>query len=52
MEGRYVFVDNTQKTGVTVYSSATTLNTYNGTNFYPANSNKTTYPIAKAGIRF
>ena len=52
VEGRYVFVDNSQKTGVTVYSPNTTLNTYAGNNYYPANSNRTTYPVYKAGIRF
>ena len=52
VEGRYVFVDNSQRAGITAYSSTTTLNTYTGNNFYPANSNKTTYPVFKAGVRF
>lgn len=52
VEGRYVFVDNSQRTGVTVNSSGNTLNAYNGNNFYPANSNRTTYPVFKAGLRF
>ena len=52
VEGRYVFVDNSQRQGVTVNSSAATLNAYTGTNFYPANSNRTTYVPIKAGIRF
>ena len=51
-EARYVLVENSQRTGVTVNSSAATLNSYQGSNFYPANSNKTTYPVFKAGIRF
>ena len=52
VEGRYVFVDNSKRTGVTVYSPVTTLNTYAGTNYYPANSNRTSYTVFKAGIRF
>ncbi len=51
-EGRYVFIPNSQRAGVTVNSSATTLNTYAGNNYYPANSNRTTYTVYKAGIRF
>ncbi len=52
VEGRYVFVDNSQRSGVSVYTSGATLNAYLGNNFYPANSNRTTYPVVKAGIRF
>ena len=51
-EARYVFVDNSQKTGITVYSPESVLNAYSGTNAYPANSNRTTYTVFKAGIRF
>ncbi len=51
-EARYVFVDNSQRTGVTVYSPVSVLNTYAGSNAYPANSNRTTYLDFKAGIRF
>lgn len=51
-EGRYVFVDNQQKAGITVYTPVSVLNTYAGTNAYPANSNRTSYASFKAGIRF
>ena len=51
VEGRYVFVDNSQRTGVTVNNLNTTL-TANSTNLYPANSNRTTYVPIKVGIRF
>jgi hypothetical protein len=52
VEGRYVFVDNSKRTGITVNSGSTVLNAYNGNNFFPANSNRTTYTVYKAGIRF
>ena len=52
VEARYVFVENSQRTGISVNSSAATLNAYQGNNYFPANSNKTTYPVIKAGIRF
>jgi hypothetical protein len=50
VEGRYVFVNNQNKPGFT-------LNNYNqiaptSTNLFPANSNRTTYTVYKAGIRF
>jgi hypothetical protein len=49
-EARYVFVDNSQRQGITANTigdiTATT------TNFYPANSNRTTYIPIKVGIRF
>jgi hypothetical protein len=51
-EARYVFVDNSQRQGVTVNDSTTVLNAYTGTNAYPANSNRTTYTVYKLGIRF
>ena len=51
-EARYVFVDNSHKAGITVYTPVSVLNTYAGTNAYPANSNRTTYTVFKAGIRF
>jgi hypothetical protein len=49
-EARYVFVDNSQRTGVTPNN----LNTApaNSTDFYPANSNRTTFIPIKVGIRF
>ncbi len=49
-EVRYVFVDNSQRQGITVANESTT--TYTGTNGYPANSNRTTYIPVKFGIRF
>ena len=52
VEGRYVFVDNSQRTGVTINSPTATLNTYTGTNLYPANSNRTSYVPIKVGVRF
>ena len=60
VEARYVFMDNSQRTGLTVADSTsppygTPTNpggTYTGTNFYPANSHRTTYIPIKFGIRF
>jgi hypothetical protein len=49
-EARYVFVDNSQKAGITVNSLSTISAT--NTNFYPANSNRTTFIPIKVGIRF
>lgn len=49
-EARYVFVDNSYRPGITVNN----LNqiTATSTNFYPENSNRTTYIPIKFGIRF
>jgi hypothetical protein len=49
-EARYVFVDNSQRQGITVDN----LNSLSATstNFYPANSNRTTYIPITVGIRF
>ncbi|MDR3746047.1 MAG: hypothetical protein P4K80_07960 [Acidobacteriaceae bacterium] len=52
VETRYVFLDNQQRYGVTANSSTAVLNAYNGYNYYPANSNRTTYIPIKFGIRF
>jgi hypothetical protein len=49
-EARYVFIDNSQRTGIT-YANVSTA-TPTSTNFYPANSNKTTYLPIKVGLRF
>jgi hypothetical protein len=49
-EGRYVFMDNSQRYGYTVANLATT--TYNGYDAFPANSNRTTYIPIKFGLRF
>jgi hypothetical protein len=55
-EARYVFVDNSQRTGLTAANLNTTAGqnylANGGTNFYPANSNRTTYIPIKFGIRF
>lgn len=50
VEARYVFVDNYYKPGFTVNNY--TQSTATSTNFYPANSNRTTYTAYKAGVRF
>ncbi len=50
VEGRYVFVNNSQRQGYTVANALTT--SYTGYDFYPANSNRTTYIPIKVGIRF
>lgn len=49
-EARYVFINNPQRTGYnsTNYTSAGAT----ATNFFPANSNRTTYIPIKFGIRF
>ena len=49
-EVRYVFVDNSQRSGVTI-KNATPANA-NVYNEYPANSNRTTYIPIKVGLRF
>lgn len=46
-EARYVLVVNSQRQGVTVNNLSSTSN-----NFYPANSNRTTYIPITLGIRF
>jgi hypothetical protein len=51
-EVRYVFMDNSQKTGLTINNLNTIGPTYTGSNYYPANSNRTTYIPVKFGIRF
>ncbi|HWZ52904.1 MAG TPA: hypothetical protein VNW54_15720 [Granulicella sp.] len=55
-EARYVFVDNQQRTGLTAANLNTTFGqnylASGGTNFYPANSNRTTYIPVKFGVRF
>jgi hypothetical protein len=50
MEARYVLMLNSQKTGVTDANIASAPLT--ATNFYPANSNRTSYIPIKFGIRF
>lgn len=50
IEGRYVVVFNTHYNGITSSNVATS--PYNGTNFYPANSDRTTYIPVTVGIRF
>jgi hypothetical protein len=52
VEARYVFIANSQRTGIvnTPESLATVTDTT--TNFYPANSNHTFYFPVTVGIRF
>jgi hypothetical protein len=50
MEGRYVVVFNSQRTGVTPQNVAGSSLT--ATDFYPANSNRTSYVPITVGIRF
>jgi hypothetical protein len=52
VEARYVLILNSQRYGITSQSSATTLNNYAGYDFYPANSNRTTYIPITVGLRF
>jgi hypothetical protein len=47
-EVRYVYIDNSQRSGATVANVAT----YTGNNGYPANSNRTSYIPVKFGLRF
>jgi hypothetical protein len=49
-EVRYVFVDNSKRAGFTLANEGSI--TSSSTNFYPANSNHTTYFPIKFGIRF
>lgn len=55
-EVRYVVILNSQRTGLTASNITTAAGqTYyksGGTDYYPANSNRTTYTVYKAGIRF
>jgi hypothetical protein len=50
MEARYVYIPNSQRTGVTTANVATSPLT--ATDFYPANSDRTTIIPVKFGIRF
>jgi hypothetical protein len=52
IEGRYVFIDNSQRAGVTINTPTATLASYTGSNYYPANSNRSTYIPIKVGLRF
>ncbi len=56
VEARYVLMLNSQRDGLTASNINTTAGQayYNsgGTDYYPANSNRTTYTAYKAGIRF
>jgi hypothetical protein len=53
IEGRYVVVFNKQRVGLTAFNANTPFGlSYTGTNFYPANSNRTSYIPVKVGIRF
>jgi hypothetical protein len=50
VEARYVLMLDSQRTGVTSANVATS--PLNATDFYPANSDRTTYIPIKVGIRF
>jgi hypothetical protein len=50
VESRYVLVLNSQRNGITAANVANA--PANATNFYPANSHRTTYIPIKLGIRF
>ena len=50
VEGRYVFVDNQHKAGYNISNYQTAPTT--ATNFFPANSNRSTYIPIKVGVRF
>jgi hypothetical protein len=53
VEGRYVVVFNQQRTGLTAFNVGSTFGAnYTGSNYYPANSNRTTYIPIVFGIRF
>jgi hypothetical protein len=51
-EGRYVFIDNAQRSGITNTPGSIASVTNSTTNFYPANSNRTEYIPLTVGIRF
>ncbi|HEY5055421.1 MAG TPA: hypothetical protein VII58_04630 [Acidobacteriaceae bacterium] len=51
-EARYVLIDNQPRVGVTAQNVSTFGATYGGYNYYPANSNRTSYIPIKFGIRF
>jgi hypothetical protein len=50
-EIRYIFMDDSQRTGYTAADAAANV-PYTGSNYFPANSNRTTYVPVKFGIRF
>jgi hypothetical protein len=53
LEARYVVVFNSQRTGVTARNAGTSFGlNYTGNDFYPANSNRTTYVPITVGLRF
>lgn len=51
-EVRYVYVDNSYRQGLTTADSAATIAAYTGNNFFPQNSNTTSYFPIKIGLRF
>lgn len=51
-EARYVFIDNQQRTGIVNTPTSLATVTNSTTDFYPANSNRTTYIPIEVGIRF
>ena len=53
IEARYVAIFNKQRVGLTAFNVNTPFGrSYTGFNYYPANSNRTTYIPIKFGLRF
>jgi hypothetical protein len=52
VEARYVFIDNSQRVGISENNSVAAQQAYTGNNYYPANSNRSEYIPIKVGIRF
>jgi hypothetical protein len=52
LEGRYVFIDNQQRYGITNTPASLATVSDSTTNFYPANSDRTEYIPLTVGIRF
>ena len=52
IEARYVFVQNSPRVGLTAANYGALGGTYTGTDYFPANSNRTAYVPIKVGIRF
>ena len=53
VEARYVYMVNSQKVGLTAQNVNSSFGVaYSGNNFFPANSNRTSYIPVKIGVRF
>ena len=51
-EVRYVHTFNSERPGITAGDSVATISSYTGNNYFPSNSNPTSYLPIKFGIRF